>query len=81
MALACDAGDMALVQALRQLDGDAGVGLEAHSRIQGGTEPESGRCLRARHVAAHRSCDSARDCPEVRSSILEIVYYWYYSKK
>ena len=62
---------MALVQALRQLDGDAGVGLEARSRIKGEAEPESGRCLRARHVAAHRSCDSARDCPEVRLKALK----------
>ena len=57
---------MALVQALRQLDGDAGVGLEARSRIHAEAEAESGRCLRARHVAAHRGCDSAGDCPQVR---------------
>lgn len=57
---------MALVQALRQLDGDASVGVEAWSRIQAEAEPESGRCLRACHVAAHRGCDSAEDCPEVR---------------
>lgn len=64
------AGDMALLQALMQLDGDAGVGLAADNKNELAAEPEQGRCLRARHVAAHDSCSSTSECPEVGALIL-----------
>ena len=59
------AGDMALVQALMQLNGDSGVGIRAADKTLSEAEQERGQCLRARHVAAHRSCDSASECAQV----------------